>query len=76
MPIMQPVILDDHAISCGNQGERIARHGSLRDAIHVVIKIAGLGATREDRSLLPYTDARPADGLISYWTEGEKQAWT
>ena len=28
--------LGDHAISCGYQGERIARNDSLRDALHAV----------------------------------------
>jgi hypothetical protein len=35
-------VLGDHAISCGNQGERIARHDSLRDAIHAVTQTACL----------------------------------
>ena len=38
-------VLGDHAISCGNQGERIARHDSLRDAIYVVNQTACLGRT-------------------------------
>ena len=63
-------VLGDHAISCGNQGERIARHDSLRDALYAVIQTACLGATREDRSLLPGTEARPADVLIPNWTRG------
>ena len=67
-------VLGDHAISCGNQGERIARHDSLRDAIHVVTQTACLGATREDRSLLPDTEARPADVLIPHWTGGRDTA--
>ena len=63
-------VLGDHAISCGNQGERKARHDSLRDALYAVIQTACLGATREDRSLLPGTEARPADVLIPNWTRG------
>jgi hypothetical protein len=50
-------ILGDHAISCGNMGERIARHDSLRDAIFAVTQTACLGATREGRALLPDTQA-------------------
>ena len=45
-------IIFDHAISCGNQGERIARHDSLKDAVYAVTQTACLGATREDRALL------------------------
>ena len=65
--------LGDHAVSCGYQGERIARHDSLRDALHAATQTACLGATREDRSLLPGTEARPADVLIPNWTGGGKQ---
>jgi hypothetical protein len=67
-------VLGDHAISFGNQGERIARHDSLRDALHAVTQTACLGATREDRSLLPGTEARPADVLIPHWTGGRDTA--
>ena len=64
----------DHAISCGNQGERIARHDSLRDAIFGVTQTACLGATKEERSLLPDTQARPGDVLIPHWTGGRDTA--
>ena len=67
-------MLGDHAISCGNQGERIARHNSLRDAIFEVTQTACLGATREGRALLPGTEARPADVLIPLWTGGRDTA--
>ena len=66
--------LGDHAVSCGYQGERIARHDSLRDALHAVTQTACLGATREDRALLPGTEARPADVLIPHWTGGRDTA--
>ena len=68
-------ILGDHAISCGNMGERIARHDSLRDALFAVTQTACLGATREGRALLPDTQARPADVLIPHWTGGGTQPW-
>ena len=67
-------ILGDHAISCGNMGERIARHDSLRDALFAVTQTACLGATREGRALLPDTQARPADVLIPHWTGGRDTA--
>ena len=67
-------MLGDHAISCGNQGERIARHDSLRDAIFVVTQTACLGASKEERDLLPDTQARPGDVLIPHWTGGRDTA--
>jgi hypothetical protein len=66
--------LGDHAISCGYQGERIARHDSLRDAVYHTAQTACLGPTREDRALLPGTEARPADVLIPHWTGGRDTA--
>ena len=46
-------VLGDHAVSCGNQGERIARHNTLRDALYAATQTACLGATREEKDLLP-----------------------
>ena len=66
--------LGDHAISCGYQGERIARHDRLRDALWQAAQSACLGPTREDRALLPGTEARPADVLIPKWTSGRDTA--
>ena len=66
--------LGDHAISCGNQGERIARHDSLRDAMYAVTQTACLGATKEERDLLTDSQARPGDILIPHWTGGRDTA--
>ena len=66
--------LGDHAISCGYQGERIARHDSLRDALFHTAQQGCLGPTREDRALLPGSEARPADVLIPHWTGGRDTA--
>ena len=64
----------DHAISCGYEGERIARHNHLRDHLYNTCVSAALGPTKEDRALIPGTDARPADVLIPNWTSGKDTA--
>ena len=64
----------DHAISCGSEGERIARHNHLRDVLFHTAVSAALAPSREDRALLPGTDARPADVMIPHWTGGRDTA--
>ena len=64
----------DHAISCGYEGERISRHNHLRDALYNTASQACLGPTREDRALIPGSEARPADVLIPNWTHGKDTA--
>ena len=66
--------LGDHAMNCAWQGERIARHNSLRDAIHSTAVSAGLGPTREGRFLLPGQGAKPADVFIPHWSGGRDTA--
>ena len=46
------------------EGERIARHNHLRDHLCNTCSSAALSPTREDRALIPGSDARPADVLI------------
>jgi hypothetical protein len=60
----------DHAISCGSDGERIARHNHLRDHLYPTAVCSALGLTREDRALIPNSNSRPADVLIPNWTNG------
>ena len=60
----------DHAIACASQGERIARHNHLRDALYNTAVSASLAPTKEDRALLPGVDNRPADVLIPNWAGG------
>ena len=72
-----PVLSDatgDHAVSCGWGGERIARHNLIRDVLYNSCSSAALGPTREDRALLPGTEARPADILLPYWSGGKDTA--
>ena len=66
--------MGDHALGCGSQGERIARHNLLRDALHQAAAAAALGPVKEGRFLLPGRDARPADLLIPRWEGGKDTA--
>ena len=56
--------LGDHAMNCAWQGERIARHNSLRDALHNTAVKAALGPTKEGQYLLPGEGGKPADVFI------------
>ena len=67
-------LMGDHALGCGSQGERIARHNLLRDAMHQTAAAAALGPVKEGRYLLPGRDARPADLLIPRWEGGKDTA--
>ena len=62
--------LGDHAIACGSQGERIARHNHLRDAIYHAAATASLAPLREERALLPGVEQRPADVLLPHFSGG------
>ena len=64
----------DHAISCGSKGERIARHNHLRDHLYHTAVCSALSPTREDRAIIPGSDARPADVLIPNWSGGKDTA--
>ena len=67
--------LGDHALCCGNEGERIARHNALRDALHSTAAAASLGPSKEVRFLIPGSDKRPADVFLPYWCSGRDTAW-
>ena len=64
----------DHAIGCAYEGERIARHNHLRDALFETARQASLGPAREERALLPGNDARPADVFLPGWSAGRDAA--
>ena len=42
----------DHAIACGWEGERIARHNQLRDALFQTASQAALGPRKEEQAIL------------------------
>ena len=55
----------DHSVGCASQGERIARHNHLRDALFHTAVSAQLAPFREERALLTgMQNARPADVMI------------
>ena len=67
--------LGDHALNCAWQGERIARHNSLRDTLHSTAVAASLAPTKEGRFLLPGQGGKPADILVPHWTGGKDTAY-
>ena len=65
----------DHAVGCASQGERIARHNHLRDALYHTAQSANMGPLREERALLPGGNGeRPADVLLPNAAGGRHQA--
>ena len=64
----------DHALNCAWQGERIARHNSLRDALHSTAVKAALGPTKEGQYLLPGEGGKPADVFIPRHSGGKDAA--
>ena len=72
-----PILSDsagDHAVSCGWGGERISRYNLIRDILFNTCSAAALGPAREDRALLPGTEAKPADILLPGWSGGKDTA--
>ena len=61
--------LGDHAVSCASQGERIAWHNYLRDALYNTAVSAHLAPLKEERALLP-GGVRPADVLLPNFAAG------
>ena len=66
--------LGDHALNCAWQGERIARHNSLRDTLHSAAAKAALGPTKEGQYLLPGEGGKPADIFIPRHAGGKDAA--
>ena len=66
--------MGDHALNCAWQGERIARHNSLRDTLHSTAVKAALGPTREGQYLLPGEGGKPADIFIPRHAGGKDVA--
>ena len=60
----------DHSTGCKNEGERIYRHNTLRDTVHATAKGAGIPVAKEERSLLPGTEEKPADVYLPGWANG------
>jgi hypothetical protein len=60
----------DHSVACAYTGECVVRHNHLRDALFKVAQAAGLAPTKEKQALIPGTNGRPADVLVSMWGQG------
>ena len=67
-------VMGDHAIACGAQGEKIARHNHLRDSLYHTAVSASLAPLREERALLPGLEQRPADVLLPNFAGGKNCA--
>ena len=63
-------IYGDHQVACGSNGDRIARHNSLRDMIFFATQAAALGPRREAPSIVPNSSSRPADILLPSRSQG------
>ena len=57
----------DHQVSCGDNGDHIHHHDSLRDALFSAVQLAALAPRREVPSLIPGISSDPADLLIPSW---------
>ena len=57
----------DHHVGCGGNGDRIHRHNSIRDAIFSAAQTAALAPRKELPSLIPGSQARPADMFLPNW---------
>lgn len=66
--------MGDHALGCAKTGDRIARHNILRDVIFEAAASADLGPAKEEKHLLPGSNARPGDVLIRRWANGKDGA--
>ena len=49
-------------------------HNCLRDAVHTSAKQAGLNPAKEESSLLPGSDEKPADVFLPSWAQGRDAA--
>ena len=64
----------DHHVGCGGNGDRIHRHNSIRDAIFSAAQTAALAPRRELPSLIPGSQACPADIFLPNWDRGRPTA--
>ena len=59
--------LGDHALSCASNGARIVRHNLLSDCLYETAAQIALAPAREERSLIPGSQSRPADVYLPSW---------
>ena len=60
----------DHQVGCGGNGDRIARHNAIRDALFAAAQSAALGPKREASGVVPDSNSRPADVYLPTWHHG------
>ena len=65
--------LGDHAVGCGGDTERIARHDRIRDVLYHAAASAALGPRREV-PVSGNSQSRPADVYIPNWNRGRPAA--
>jgi hypothetical protein len=66
--------MGDHAVGCGGDRDRIARHDRLRDAIFNAAHSAALAPRMEVAGLIPGSNSRPADVFLPSWENGKAAA--
>jgi hypothetical protein len=67
-------VFGDHAVGCGGDRDRIARHDRIRDAVFAAAHSAALAPRKEMPSLIPGSISRPADVFIPSWSAGKAAA--
>ena len=61
-------------MSCGGNGDRIARHNAIRDVLFSAAQSAALAPSREMPNMISNSLSRPADVLLPTWSHGRPAA--
>ena len=64
----------DHQVGCGGNGDQVAWHDVLRNAIFTAAQSAALGPRKEAPALIVGTHSRPADVFPTTWSKGRPAA--
>ena len=64
----------DYQVGCGENGDRIHRHDSLRFSLFSAAQSAALAPRKEVPSLIPGTSSCPADVYLPNWCRGRPAA--
>jgi len=67
-------VMGDHALGCGAEGDRIARHDRLRDIIFAAAGSATFSPVKEKLNLIPGERSKPGDVFIPSWRAGKPAA--
>ena len=60
----------DHQVGCDGNGDQVARHDALRNAIFTAAHSAALYLRKLDPALIVGTQSRPADVFLRTWSGG------